>query len=169
MSDIERLRNVRLLWGLNDDLLGAIASIVRPEDVPASKVIIQEGTEGDTLYILLEGKVQVSRSLTLKVGSRSFEERDKSLVVLDGADDPRPYFGEMSLIDRSPRSATVASITPCKLLVVTKDDFERLCESNHALGFYLLRNMAEELCAKLRRSNQDVLKLTTALSIALSR
>ncbi|HEY3999838.1 MAG TPA: cyclic nucleotide-binding domain-containing protein [Candidatus Xenobia bacterium] len=167
MSDIERLRRVRLFRGLSDDLLKEIAAIVRPDEAPANRVIIQEGAAGDTLYILLEGKVQVSRMLTLKVGSRAFEERDKAFVVLDGAD--CPAFGEMSLIDRSPRSATVSSITPCKLLVITKEDFEALCNKNHTIGFYLLRNMAEDLSSLVRRSNADLLKLTTALSIALSR
>ncbi|MHB2015869.1 MAG: cyclic nucleotide-binding domain-containing protein [Candidatus Xenobia bacterium] len=167
MSDIEKLKKVKLFRGLSDKQLEALAAIVKQQDVQSNSIIIQEGTEGDNMYILMEGKVQVSRSLTLKVGTRAFEERDKNLIILDG--DMSPAFGEMSLIDRSPRSATVSSITPCRLLAIRKDDFEKLCERDYHFGFILFRNMAEDLSTIVRRNNQDILKLTTALSIALSR
>ena len=48
-------------------------------------------------------------------------------------------------------------------------DFDQLCQENPLLGYRVLRNMASQLSSRLRRSNQDVVKLSSALSLALSR
>ncbi|MCL5773655.1 MAG: cyclic nucleotide-binding domain-containing protein [Firmicutes bacterium] len=119
------------------------------------------------MYILYSGKVMVSRTLTMKTGRDTFADKDKSLNVLD--DSTFPFLGELGLIERVPRSATVTCIVNCQLFEIKKGDFEKLCAEDSELGYRLMRNITEEVCALLRKNSNDILKLTTALSIALSR
>src|SRR2546428_20274 len=81
----------------------------------------------------------------------------------------RVFGGEMALLESSPRGATVTAITDIELLEITHKDFDQLCQENPLLGYRVLRNMASQLSGRLRRSNQDVVKLSSALSLALSR
>jgi CRP-like cAMP-binding protein len=60
-------------------------------------------------------------------------------------------------------------LTDCSLLEIGKADFLRLAEENPHLGYKITRRVAELLCSRLRKAGEDTVKLTTALSIALSR
>ncbi|MCL2326201.1 MAG: cyclic nucleotide-binding domain-containing protein [Proteobacteria bacterium] len=103
-------------------------------------VIIQEGDAGEELYILVEGECEVTNSgvklATLEAGSS---------------------FGELSLIDRQPRSATVTAITMCRVLAIRASDFEKLTASG-TLAVKLLWNVVHELSEQLRRSSDTIRK-----------
>jgi CRP/FNR family cyclic AMP-dependent transcriptional regulator len=75
----------------------------------------------------------------------------------------------MAMFENDVRSATLTASTDCVLYEIKRDDFERLTQQNCALGYKLVRKIAEVLCNRVRQGNQDILKLTTALSIALSK
>lgn len=162
------LSEVRLLRGLDDVQLRKVERIVRPISFVEGDVIIKEGDIGQVMYILYEGKVEVTRNLTLKVGRGSFADREKSFNTLDAS--AYPFFGEMALIEESgTRSATVTAQSPCKVLSISRRDFENLCNEDHTLGYVLMRNILEEVCDRLNKASTDVLKLCTALSLALER
>ncbi|MCX5907032.1 MAG: cyclic nucleotide-binding domain-containing protein, partial [Deltaproteobacteria bacterium] len=93
--------------------------------------------------------------------------RDKILSKISAKDDA--FFGEVALFEQDKRTATVVALTDCSLQEIGKAEFLRLAEENPRLGFKITRNIAELLCSRLRRTGEDVVKLTTALSIALSR
>jgi CRP-like cAMP-binding protein len=60
-------------------------------------------------------------------------------------------FGEMALVDHGPRSATVRAVTNGTILqAIRRQEFNRLCEANHHLGFIVMRNMASDLSFKVR-------------------
>ncbi len=101
----------------------------------------------------------------MRLDADSIGEAEKSFTRLDATD--HVLFGEMALLERSERAATVLAITPCELLEIANADFERVCAEDPSLAAIIFRNMARQLSARLRRTNQDVLKLTTALSLAL--
>lgn len=164
-SDAEFLRTVALFDGLNDDQINQVAAIVFKESVPAGSNILQEGEEGDRMYIIQEGTAEVSRTLTLKVTRNDFGQKEKTFIRLS----PGFFFGEMALLENDVRSATVATITDCTLFVIDQINFNGLCESYPDIGYKILRNIARTISGRLRRTNQDVLKLTTALSLALMR
>jgi len=77
------------------------------------------------------------------------------------------YFGEMSLLESDPRSATVTSLSDCRLLELYQKDFLELVRNDPAMGLKLLLRLAQLLSRHLRKTNQDVVKLTTALAISL--
>jgi CRP-like cAMP-binding protein len=160
------LASVTLLADLDEPEIDRLCSTVRRVTAPKGTVIMAEGDVGDTMYFFAEGEVEVTQKLTLKAG-RGFSQGEKSMVRLrSGA---VAFFGDMALFEREPRSATITAVADCVLYEIGRDDFERLAEDHPALGYKIMRRIAPVLCQRIRRSNQDVLKLTTALSIALSK
>ncbi len=133
----------------------------------AGETIMREGEESDTMYLFLEGTADVTKNLTLKTAGRGFGHAEKSMTRLKAAS--APVFGEMSLLGDAPRSATVSAVTDCLLFALGHDAYEALCASNPRLGLALTRKVAAILSSRVRKGNEDVLKLSTALSIALSR
>ena len=101
----------------------------------------------------------------LKLGRSNVGEKEKTLIRLEGHQ--RPCFGEMSLLEDAERSATVSSLTESKVLVIGRQAFDKLIQDDPRLGNVVLRNTAIIVSSRLRKANRDVLKLTTALSMAL--
>lgn len=165
IADVEFLKTVTLFEGLTDVQVQQVAAIMHEETLPTGQPIIQEGEEGDRMYIIQEGTVEVSRTLTMKVAKRDFGQKEKTFIRLGS----KFFFGEMALLENDVRSATVTTVTDCKLFVILRDDFNPLCENFPEIGYKILRNIAKTIAGRLRRTNQDVLKLTTALSLALTR
>ena len=130
-------------------------------------VIMQEGEKGDTLYMVVEGEVGVSKSLTMKFGDDDYRETEKVLTRFKAED--HVVFGEMALIGQDNRSASILARTDCILLEIKRDDFLRLVEGKPKLGVKILLKLSELLISRLRHSSQDIMRLTTALSIALSK
>lgn len=171
--------------GLSEVQASKIARIVQTTQVEASKDIVRDGESGDDMFLLLQGQVEVSKTLFVK-GSDGFHEAQKAMVRLESQDPPpaeKPIsvssvltipgffaFGEMALFDdQSQRSATVTAMTTCLLGVIKNADFVALAESDTSLGFRVFMNIARKLSSDLNRANQDVLNLTTAFSFALQR
>lgn len=111
----------KLLAGLVNLMSGQ-----EPVVYPAGKVIMQEGTGGAFMYVVLEGKV----AITIKGG----------LVARAGAGG---VFGEMALVDQSTRAATAVAETDCKLLAINRVAFLHLVKTSPAFGASLLAGLAE--------------------------
>ena len=80
----------------------------------AGQIVFREGSAGDSFYILLHGRVQVTRGgATLAC----LDARDADVVT------GQPFFGEMALLDGQPRMAAVSTLTPCQLLILRWDHF----------------------------------------------
>ena len=97
-----------------------------PVIYPAGKMIMQEGTGGTFMYVVLEGKV----AITIKGG-------------LVGKAGPGGVFGEMALVDQSVRAATAVAETDCKLLAINRNSFLQLVKTSPAFGASLLAGLAE--------------------------
>jgi CRP/FNR family transcriptional regulator, cyclic AMP receptor protein len=167
MADYESLRTSPLLQGLTDDQLAAFWDAGEVQTVRAGDAVVREGEVGDTMYILLEGVVEISQTLLLKLGRNDIGQKEKTLIRLEAHQ--RPCFGEMSLLeDAEERSATISSLTESKVLVLDRESFDKLTVEDPMLGCIVLKSMARTVSTRLRKANGDVLKLTTALSMALS-
>ncbi len=168
MSDPSRetLAAYSLFRGLGDEYLREVARIIRTEEVDAGTVIAAENESGNDLFLLADGVVDISKALTIVTSRTEFGTRERSFVRLTGAD--HCFFGEMALLGNGERSATVRAVTRCRLLVIRAADFHALCGSHPRVGYIVMTNIAVMLSEHLRRANTDILKLTTALSLALS-
>ena len=107
-----QLAKVPFFEGLTPEALELIAQVTTEETHALGTRIFQYGDPGDKLYIILEGKVRISREVP-GMG-------EEALAVLG----PGEVFGEMALLDESPRSADALVHERCRLLVITKDAFD---------------------------------------------
>jgi len=167
MEIVEAVRNASIFETLEADEIENMLKVVREKSFSQGDVVMQEGEEGDTLYILVEGEVGVSKSLTMKFGDDDFRQEEKVLTRLRAED--RVIFGEMALIGRDNRSATVLARSDCVLAEIRRDDFLGLVEGHPEIGVKILLKVAELLVTRLKQASQDVIRLTTALSIALGK
>ncbi|MBI4321488.1 MAG: cyclic nucleotide-binding domain-containing protein [Chloroflexi bacterium] len=163
MSDVDALRAIPIFAGLAEAQLGVILSTVRPQMVPSGAIILREGEQGDSLFILARGSVEVTKQLGLALTVPVEGVKEKTLVRLDAPQ----FFGEMGLLQDTERSATVTARGECALLEIAKADFEHLAEADPTLGYLVIRNIAVVLASRLRRTDRDIVKLTMALSLAL--
>ena len=162
----KNLKNYSLFGGLSDKELKLIENIVEGSEVIAGSIIINEGDFGDDLYLLEEGVVDIYKTLTIVTSKHEFGTKERTFIRLTGED--HCYFGEMALFGNGERSATVKAVTKCQLLVIKNRDFRKLCENEPRIGYLVVTNIALMLAQHLRETNEDVIKLTTALSLALS-
>ena len=167
MEEEKVLQEIPILRDLDESELRLFLGIARRVQFPRGKMILKEGEVGDTMYIIAEGTVEVSKTLVRKLAREDFRDRDKILTKLSAED--HAIFGEVALFEQNKRTATVVALTDCSLLEISKSDFLRLAEQNPRIGYKITRNIAQLLCSRLRKTDEDTIKLTTALSMALSR
>ncbi len=126
------------------------------------EVLIREGEKGNSILFFLEGKVVISHAVILKRAG----EVEKSFRTLEAKEGT--LFGEVSVVDESlPRSATITAKSRCVFYELSKEDFEDFCQKNYRGGYFLMRNLSRILARRFYQATRDILKLTTALSIAL--
>ncbi|MBI5969289.1 MAG: cyclic nucleotide-binding domain-containing protein [Deltaproteobacteria bacterium] len=167
MEKEKLLKAIPILQDLDEEELGKLLEIARPVQFLRGKVILKEGEVGDTMYIIEEGMVEVSKTLVMKMGRDDYQDRDKILTKLSA--DDHAIFGEVALFEKGKRTATVVALTDCVLLEISRPNFLKLAEENPWIGYKITRNVAQLLCSRLRKADEDTIKLTTALSIALGR
>ena len=166
-DEIALLRKIGILEELSHEDLRKILRISARVAFKAGEIIMREGEQGESMYFFVEGEVDVTKNLTLKLGDRDFASVEKSMNKLSA--DKVSIFGEMSVFGPEPRSATITASSNCVLYSVSRSEFTRLCDDEPRIGLSIVRRIAAVLCARVRKGNEDVLKLSTALSIALSR
>jgi len=163
---IEKLKEFDTLFkGLSDEELKHISGIMRRTKIEAGDIIISEGETGDELFLLEEGCVDILKTLTIVTSKQEFGTKERSFIRMTG--EQHCFFGEMALFGNGERSATVKAETECKLLVINGGDFLKLCKRHPNIGYVVVNNIALILSYYLRKANDDIIKLTTALSLAL--
>lgn len=152
---VEKLSKIKLFDTLKDDeeRMTLLARIAAWQKCKAGDEVISEGMEGSELYILYSGKVSVHK--------RTLEREPYTIVTLRDYEDV--FFGELALMDREVRSASVTAETDCEFLVINRDDFTRLGEEDPRLGLLVTRAIGKELSKRLRKANQDIIILFEAL------
>lgn len=147
---IEQLSKVPLFKGLTPAALELISRVASEETHALGTKIFQHGDPGDKLYILLEGKVRISREIA-GIG-------EEALAVLG----PGAVFGEMALLDEAPRSADARVHERCRLLTVSKDAFEDLLFLHKELAYEVLWNVVKMLVQRLRETNNKLTFLSVS-------
>ncbi len=151
----ERLRKIKLFEDFAEDIeaLERIFQIGALQNVKKGDRIIQEGDEGDTLFILLSGSVRIEKT--------TLQNQPYTVVLL--REEHNVYFGELALIDNDRRSATVQAESDCLLFTLHRDTFLKFCEENPYMGFKITMQIARKISASLRKMNMDVITLFEAL------
>jgi len=166
MNPVEIIKETFIFNNLDEQEAADILKITKEKKFPEGETIMQEGEEGDSMYIVADGDVEVSKTITMKAEEGNFTKGEKILKSFKAGDNV--VFGEIAMIDRENRSASVVTTTDCILLEIKRGDLLDLIEKRPQMGIKILKRIAELLASRLRDSSQDVIRLTTALSIALS-
>ncbi len=130
---LDSLRSIPLFASVSDEDLKAIASHLIERRHPRNTTIVEEGLPGDYMYVIGEGRVKVSKL--------SDDGREKILDLLeDGA-----FFGEMALLDEGPRSASIKTLGPVRLLALSRADFLALLRRSPDLAMAVVRELTRRL------------------------
>lgn len=105
-------------------------------------VLFNEGDRGEIMYLIREGKIKITKGKG---------DEEKTLAVLKEGD----FFGEMAIIDGSPRSAGAVAVTPVSLLVIDKESFKEKLRENPLIEYVL-----ETLTRRLRTADEQIRLLT---------
>jgi CRP-like cAMP-binding protein len=164
-KDIAALMDIALFKNLAPEKIQSVMHILRKVTFSANEIIMREGDIGDTMYIILDGTVEIAKSLILDDADNEESGKNKVFTRLDGKQ--HAVFGEMALLEELRRTASVRAVTDCVMYEMKKDDFLKVAEEDHELGYRILLNLGRIVSARLRRADEDTVKLTTALSIML--
>ncbi|MFQ6608374.1 MAG: cyclic nucleotide-binding domain-containing protein [Fidelibacterota bacterium] len=168
MEDLQNLGNFRVFSDLSEEQLNKFRKVAEIREFKAGSVIFDEGDIGDSLYLLLDGEVEINQALTMQLSKGDYDTREKAIIRLTS--DYNSCFGEMSLLGSDDkRTAGVRAISDCKMAVIMKNDFFDICNTNQDLGYIVMRNVAAIVTDNLIKANQNVLKLTTAFSLILEK
>ncbi len=140
----ESLRHIPLFSRVSDADLERVASLLIERRFPKNKTIVEEGLTGDYMYVLREGQVKVTKL--------SSDGREKILELLEAGD----FFGEMSLLDSAPRSATVKTMTAARVLALSRNDFLSLLRRSPDLAMAVV----QELTRRLRQVDEQASSLS---------
>lgn len=132
---VRHLERVPLFSGFTEDELRRVADLSKILEVPAGTIVTQMGGAGDSFFIIIDGTVAV-----------------RTPVGVGGQMRPGDFFGEMSLLDGEPRSATITATTDVRLLVVDRLHFWRLLDETPDL----IRRILTVLSRRVRRLEQAV-------------
>lgn len=131
-TKIELLRRMPLFAQFSTRELGEVASVADELDVPARKELTKQGRPGREFFVLAEGEADVLRD-------------GRKVFTLGHGD----FFGEIALIARRPRTATVVTRTPSRVLVVTDRAFRSLLERFPSMQTKVLEALAERVARDL--------------------
>jgi CRP/FNR family cyclic AMP-dependent transcriptional regulator len=134
------LHSIPMFAGVPDAQLEPLARMAIHRKVPRHTVIVRAGDSTDSLYVIISGNARVQVS--------DAEGREVILTLLG----PGECFGDMGLIDGSPRSADVVASEVCELLVIAKADFKKGLTDN----FDLCLNIMKSLVQRLREADHKI-------------
>ncbi len=144
MQDASLLQDFNLFDDVTDEDLEKIVHVCHKQTFQKGNMILIEEEIGSTFFLILDGKVKISRI--------SDDGREVILSILSDGD----FFGEMAIIDGQSRSANVSSLEDTELLTVRRDDFMDLLYAYPQITI----NLVKELTSRLRRSDQHIKALS---------
>ncbi len=169
MSSVD-WKQIELFQGLNGQELEKVKSIFDTVSFDAGSIVLGEGLSGDEMFILIDGRVRITKSMIIngvQLPLQELQDPRKILATLDSG--VFPVFGEMALLDSDVRSASVETLEPSVFLRTDRKRFYALLEHEPVLGNRVLLAVGKRLAATIRKNNSELIKLTTALALALSQ
>ena len=113
-----------------------VARICEARSIEPGEILAEEGDSGSAMYVMVMGKVRVTSN-------------NRELATLGAGQ----HFGEISLLDEQPRSATVTSTSPGSVIIIRREAFQDFCQREPNLGNHVLTRLATSLADRLRLAN----------------
>lgn len=149
----DHLKTSPLFVGLEPVAIERLADICGVERVVKGRPIVEEGSLGESMFVLMRGRVRVEKR------TPSNDHYTVTFLSHEKGD----FFGELGLLDADRRSATVTAETECEVIVIERDRFLEFGNANATAGLSVTRRIASNLATRLRRANDDVITLFAAL------
>jgi CRP/FNR family transcriptional regulator, cyclic AMP receptor protein len=121
---------------------------------------------GDDFFILTKGKVRITKDL-VKNYDEEVTSTQKVLATL--SDEILPTFGENGILGDAPRNANVIAATDCQLYSLNMHDFEAFSQEHYRAAYFIVKNIAQVLTERLNTTDENLVKLATALYIAVQQ
>lgn len=137
---ISSRKKTSLVKGLGPSEITKIASVAKERSYPPHFLIFSEGSQGNSLHMITSGKVRVTKS----VGG----EIEETIAFLEKGE----FFGEMTLLDGGPRSASVTTVGPVTTIEISRDSFKALLKKNSSAALGVLMSVIRSLSLKLRQT-----------------
>ena len=134
------LRNVPLFSGLDESELQRLSQVAVRRRAGRNEQVVRAGEDAESLIVLLTGRAKVT----------NFDEEGREIILAWLG--PGEFFGEMGLIDGSPRSASVVAVEPCELLTIGKSEFQRCMQEN----FQVAQKLMQILVRRLREADRNI-------------
>jgi CRP-like cAMP-binding protein len=131
-SKVELIRSVPLFSKLSKQGLEDVAHIADELDLPSGKVMAKEGDRGREFFVLLKGEADVTKG-------------DRSINTMREGD----FFGEIALVTKMPRTASVTATTDVRVLVITERDFAALLKRSPEVGRGVAEALAERIAPEI--------------------
>lgn len=134
------LRNIPLFSGLDESELERLSKVAMRRRAARGEQVVRAGEDAETLIVMLTGRAKVT----------NFDEEGREIILAWLS--PGEIFGEMGLIDGSPRSANVVAVEPCELLILGKHEFQRCMQDN----FQVAQKLMQILVRRLREADRNI-------------
>ncbi|HUS14867.1 MAG TPA: cyclic nucleotide-binding domain-containing protein [Chloroflexia bacterium] len=148
MAVADFLQDLGLFEGLSRSQLERIAAVCIERHYAPGEIIFAEYSKGDEMCFIKDGSILVQ----ISTGSRPLDGQVPDPRTTIARLMPGHYVGEQVMVDDAMRSATVVSEGESVLLLMSRNDIERLCAEDTQLGYLFMRNIAQELSFKLRNT-----------------
>ena len=132
MLILDELRQIPLFADLSEEDLEQLYQMAETVSVPAGQLVLQEGDQGDSLYVVLAGELEVTK-------------RQGSQDVLLALYKPGQFFGEMALLEQAPRSASVRTFQESRLLMISQAAFQTLLSCSPSAPLKILHTVTSRL------------------------
>ena len=144
----EFLQSVRLFREIDRPALLALSARMRERRLRKGQVLFREGDQGEEMFLVRDGTILVSKAVTGKV---------EQVLARFG---PGDFFGEMTLFDRSPRSATIQAEAEASLLALDRQNLTDLIEVNPRAAAAFFHSLVQVFIERLRASGELVAEIT---------
>jgi CRP-like cAMP-binding protein len=142
------LREVRLFKDIADPELSALGETMEERVLRRGQVLLREGDAGEEMFVVRQGSLVISKAVTGRV---------EQVLARIG---PGDFFGEMSLFDHAPRSATIQADSDARLLTLDREALRRLIELSPRAAAAFFHALVQVLIERLRASGDLVAEVT---------
>ena len=171
--DKNKVKDFKIFNNINNDGIKLFLDKMKLRSYKEDDIIMQEGDEGNSILLLLNGEINITKALTLPTNKRNDnlqtqlsinDNREKEIIRCNAKNNI--IIGEISLFSKkNERTATVKALTNCDIAYLEKDVFFDICNKNTEIGYKVINNLTQIITQRLIDTNHQVLKLTTAFSL----
>lgn len=147
----DALKNHPLFKSFNDQQINALLSLSKSQELPPEEIIINEGEINDDIFIIIEGEVEILKKEDEGDGQYKIGMLNAGAVI-----------GEMCLLEKVPRAATIQALSDTNILIISSKDILSLKNGDaesQKIYHEMIENIGRELCKRLRNTNEILAKL----------